>query len=53
MQVQLILQLMFGSHSLIKKLDVKLNGRDVDDCNNANHVVNIKNLLGYSAIFSK
>ena len=34
------------SHSFIQKLDVKMNGREVYDCNNANHVVNIKKIVG-------
>ena len=33
-----------GIHSLIKNFDIKLNGRKVCDCNDANHAVNIKNL---------
>ena len=37
-----------GSHSLINNFDVKLNGRKVYDCNDANHCVNIKNLLEYN-----
>lgn len=28
-----------GSHSFIQKLDVKMNGREVYDCNNADQVV--------------
>ena len=35
-------------HSLIKNFDIKLNGKKVYDCNDANHCVNIKNLLEYS-----
>ena len=31
-----------NSHSLIQKLDVKMNGREVYDRLNANHTVNIK-----------
>ena len=34
-----------GSHSLINNFKVNLNGKKVYDCNDANHVVNIKNLL--------
>ena len=34
-----------GSSSLIEKLTILANGRDVYSCNYANHVVNIKNLL--------
>ena len=37
-----------GSSSLIKKLSILANGRDVYSCNDANHVVNIKNLLEYN-----
>ena len=35
-------------HSFIKNIDIKLNGKKVYDCNDANHTVNIKNLLEYS-----
>ena len=34
-----------GSHSLINNFKVNLNGKKVYDCNDANHVVNVKNLL--------
>ena len=37
-----------GSSSLIEKLTILANGRDVYSCNFANHVVNIKNLLEYN-----
>ena len=37
-----------GSYSLLKHFDIKLNGKKVYDCNDANHAVNIKNLLEYS-----
>ena len=37
-----------GSSSLIEKLTILANGRDVYSCNYANHVVNIKNLLEYN-----
>ena len=37
-----------GSSSLIQKLTILANGRDVYSCNYANHVVNIKNLLEYN-----
>ena len=37
-----------GSYSLIHDFDIRLNGKMVYDCNNANHCVNIKNLLEYS-----
>ena len=35
-------------HSFIRNFDVKLNGKKVYDCNDANHVVNVKNLVDYS-----
>ena len=41
------------SHSFIQKLDVKMNGHEVHDCNNANHVVNIKSLLEYSPQYAQ
>ena len=37
-----------GSSSLIEKLTILANGRDVYSCNYANYVVNIKNLLEYN-----
>ena len=37
-----------GSYSLIEKLSIMANGRDVYSCNYANHIVNIKNLLEYN-----
>ena len=37
-----------GSSSLIEKLSILANGRDVYSCNYANHIVNIKNLLEYN-----
>ena len=36
------------SSSLIEKLSILANGRDVYSCNYANHIVNIKNLLEYN-----
>ena len=42
-----------GSHSLINNLKVNLNGKKVYDCNDANHVVNIKNLLEYSPTYAE
>ena len=32
-----------GSYSFLKHFDIKLNGKKVYDCNDANHAVNIKN----------
>ena len=37
-----------GSNSLIEKLSIMANGRDVYSCNYANHIVNIKNFLEYN-----
>ena len=42
-----------GSYSLITDIDVKLNGRKVYDCNDANHSVNIKNRLEYSPSYAQ
>ena len=42
-----------SAFSLIKKLNIKMNGVDVYDCSEANHVTNIKNLLEYSDPYSK
>ena len=41
-----------GSYSLMKHFDIKLNGKKVYDCNDANHAVNIKNLLEYSPAYA-
>ena len=41
-----------GSSSLIEKLTILANGRDVYSCNYANHVVNIKNLLEYNSSYA-
>ena len=42
-----------GSHSLIKKIIVKVNGVPVFDCSNVNHSVNIKNLLEYNRSYAQ
>ena len=42
-----------GSHSLIKDIDVKLNGRKVYDCNDANHSVNIKKHSGIQSFICR
>ena len=42
-----------GSSSLIEKLTILANGRDVYSCNYANHVVNIKNVLEYNPSYVK
>ena len=41
-----------GSYSFLKHFDIKLNGKKVYDCNDANHAVNIKNLLEYSPSYA-
>ena len=42
-----------GSNSLIKKIQVREEGREVYDCDYANHCVNIKNLLEYNPSYAK
>ena len=42
-----------GSNSLIKKIQVRADGREVYDCDYANHCVNIKNLLEYNPSYAK
>ena len=42
-----------GSRSLIHDFDIRLNGKHVYDCNDANHCVNIKNLLEYSPVYAQ
>ena len=42
-----------GSSSLIEKLSILANGRDVYSCNYANHIVNIKNLLEYNPSYAE
>ena len=42
-----------GSNTLIKKLSVTANGRQVYDCDYANHCANIKNLLEYNPSYAK
>ena len=42
-----------GTSSLIEKLTILANGRDVYSCNYANHVVNIKNLLEYNPSYAE
>ena len=42
-----------GSNTLIKKLSVVANGRQVYDCDYANHCVNVKNLLEYNPSYAK
>ena len=42
-----------GSNTLIKKLSVTANGRQVYGCDYANHCVNIKKLLEYNPSYAK
>ena len=42
-----------GSNSLIKKIQVRAEGRKVYDCDYANNCVNIKNLLEYNPSYAK
>ena len=42
-----------GSNSLIKKNQVRAEGREVYDCDYANHCVNIKNVLEYNPSYAK
>ena len=42
-----------GSGSFIKKFSILANAIDVYSCDNANHVVNIKNLLEYNPSCAK
>ena len=42
-----------GSNTLIKRLSITANGRQVYDCDYANHCVNIKHLLEYNPSYAK
>ena len=42
-----------GSYSFLKHFDIKLDGKKVYDCNDANHAINIKNLLEYSPAYAE
>ena len=42
-----------GASSFIKKISFSINGREVYQCNYANHVVNIKNLLEFDTSYSE
>ena len=42
-----------GAHSLIRDLSVTINGKKLYDCNQANHCVNIKNMLEYSPKYAE
>ena len=41
-----------GASSFVKKISFSINGREVYQCNFANHVVNIKNLLEYDTSYA-
>ena len=40
------------SYSFLKHFDIKLNGHNIYNCNDANHAVNIKDLLDYSPTYA-
>ena len=42
-----------GAHSLIRNLSVTINGKKLYNCNQANHCVNIKNMLEYSPAYAE
>ena len=42
-----------GASSFVKKISFIINGREVYQCNYANHVVNIKNLLEFDTSFAE
>ena len=42
-----------GAHSLIRDLRVTINVKKLYDCNQANHCVNIKNMLEYSPAYAE
>ena len=42
-----------GASSFIKKISFSINGREVYQCNSANHVVNIKNLLEFDTSYAE
>ena len=42
-----------GGSSFLKQISFSINGREVYQCNSANHVVNIKNLLEYNASYAE
>ena len=41
------------AHSLIKNISFSINGREVYNCTNANHCMNIKNLISYSPNYAE
>ena len=42
-----------GASSFVKKISFSINGREIYQCNSANHVVNIKNLLEYNPSYAE
>ena len=42
-----------GASSFVKKISFSINGREIYQCNYANYVVNIKNLLEYSPSYAE
>ena len=41
-----------GLYSFLKDFDIKLNGKNIYNCNDANHAVNIKDLIDYSPAYA-
>ena len=50
---KMITMVLNGCYSFLKHFDIKLNGKKVYDCNDANRAVNIKNLLDYSPEYAE
>ena len=42
-----------GASSFVKKISFSINGREIYQCNSANHVVNIKNLLEFNPSYAE
>ena len=42
-----------GASSFVKKISFNIKGREIYQCNEANHVVNIKNLIEYNASYAE
>ena len=42
-----------GASSFVKNISFRINGKEFYQCNSANHVVNIKNLLEYNLSYAE
>ena len=42
-----------GASSFVKKISFSINGKEIYQCNSANHVVNIKNLIEYNTSYAE